>query len=67
MMSCDTLATLLFYSDMELLQCGDALLDRYEFSANTSHEVGWNFLAMGIFTIAFLITGFAGLMASTRK
>ncbi|XP_065904850.1 broad substrate specificity ATP-binding cassette transporter ABCG2-like isoform X1 [Dysidea avara] len=53
--------------DMDLFQCGDALLDRYEFSANTSHEVGWNFLAMGIFTIAFLITGFAGLMASTRK
>jgi len=52
---------------MEFIECGDHLLDRYEFSADTSFEVGWNFLALGIFTIAFLIIGFLGLLASTRK
>ena len=55
------------HSDVNLIECGNEILDRYEFSADTSFEVGWNFLAMGVFFSAFLVFGFVGLLASTRK
>lgn len=55
------------YSDMDLFECGNSILDRYEFSADTSFEVGWNFLAMGVFLGAFMIFGFVGLLASARR
>ena len=49
----DNLYDALFYSNMEFIQSADAFLDRYELFADTSLlEVGWNFLVLGIFTIA---------------
>lgn len=50
-----------------LTECGSTILDRYEFSADTSFEVGYNFLAMGIFLVAFIIFGFVGLLNSARR
>ena len=64
MLSCDFL---FLYSNINLTECGNAILDRYEFSADTSFAVGWNFLAMGIFLGTFIILGFVGLLASTRR
>ena len=55
------------YSNVNLTECGNTILDRYEFSADTSFAVGWNFLAMGVFLGTFIILGFVGLLASTRR
>lgn len=57
----------ILYSGLGVTECGDSILDRYEFSASTSFEVGYNFLAMGIFFSAFIILGFIGLLASAKK
>lgn len=55
------------YSNMNFTECGADILNRYEFSADTSFDVGWNFLAMGIFLTAFIIFGFVGLLLSARR
>lgn len=67
MLFCPGVGNVTTNCDMDLFECGNSILDRYEFSADTSFEVGWNFLAMGVFLGAFMIFGFVGLLASARR